>query len=247
MVEIKSRDEIKKIKAACEVVKEVLEKVAKEIKPGVTTKTLDNFIENIIKSRFAIPSFKGYRGYPASSCVSINDVVVHGIPSDVTLKEGDIVSIDVGAYKDGFHGDACRTFCVGDVTQERKKLVEVTEGSFFEGMKFADEKHRLHDISYAIQSYVEKHGFNVIRDYFGHGIGRELHEEPTIPNFGKPNRGIRLRAGMVLAIEPMVVVGNWEVKVLNDGWTVITADGKDAAHYENTIAITNNGPEILTL
>jgi methionyl aminopeptidase len=247
MVEIKSRDEIKKIKAACEVVKEVLEKVAKEIKPGVTTKTLDNFIENIIKSRSAIPSFKGYRGYPASSCVSINDVVVHGIPSDVTLKEGDIVSIDVGAYKDGFHGDACRTFCVGDVTQERKKLVEVTEGSFFEGMKFADEKHRLHDISYAIQSYVEKHGFNVIRDYFGHGIGRELHEEPTIPNFGKPNRGIRLRAGMVLAIEPMVVVGNWEVKVLNDGWTVITADGKDAAHYENTIAITNNGPEILTL
>ncbi|MGB9732136.1 MULTISPECIES: type I methionyl aminopeptidase [Calditerrivibrio] len=247
MVEIKSKSEIEKIKAACEVVKEALEKVSSKIKPGVTTKTLDNFVESIIHSRSAIPSFKGYRGYPSATCISINEVVVHGIPSDNVLKEGDIVSIDVGAYKDGFHGDACRTFCVGDVSEERKKLVEVTERSFFEGMKYADERYRLHDISHAIQSYVESNGFNVIRDYFGHGIGRHLHEEPTIPNFGKPNRGIRLRAGMVLAIEPMVVIGDWKVKVLDDGWTVITADGKDAAHYENTVVITNNGPEILTL
>ncbi|ADR19394.1 type I methionyl aminopeptidase [Calditerrivibrio nitroreducens] len=247
MVEIKSKSEIEKIKAACEVVKEALEKVSSKVKPGVTTKTLDNFIENIIKSRSAIPSFKGYRGYPSATCISINEVVVHGIPSDNVLKEGDIVSIDVGAYKDGFHGDACRTFCVGDVSEEKKKLVEVTEQSFFEGMKYADERYRLHDISHAIQSYVESNGFNVIRDYFGHGIGRQLHEEPTIPNFGKPNRGVRLRAGMVLAIEPMVVIGDWKVEVLEDGWTVITADGKDAAHYENTVVITNNGPEILTL
>jgi len=247
MVEIKSKSEIEKIKAACEVVKEALEKVSSKVKPGVTTKTLDNFIENIIKSRSAIPSFKGYRGYPSATCISINEVVVHGIPSDNVLKEGDIVSIDVGAYKDGFHGDACRTFCVGDVSEEKKKLVEVTEQSFFEGMKYADERYRLHDISHAIQSYVESNGFNVIRDYFGHGIGRQLHEEPTIPNFGKPNRGVRLRAGMVLAIEPMVVIGDWKVKVLEDGWTVITADGRDAAHYENTVVITNNGPEILTL
>lgn len=248
MVEIKSKDEIVKIRSACDVVKEVFEKIEDKIKPGVATKTLDNFIENIIKSRSAIPSFKGYRGYPASACISINEVVVHGIPSeDLILEEGDIVSIDVGAYKNGFHGDACRTYLVGEVSPERKRLVEVTEQSFFEGIKYADDKHRLHDISHAIQSFVEKNGFNVIRDYFGHGIGRNLHEEPTIPNFGKPNRGIRLRAGMVLAIEPMVVVGDYRVKVLDDGWTVVTADGKSAAHYENTLVITNNGPEILTL
>lgn len=248
MVEIKSKDEIVKIRSACDVVKEVFEKIEDKIKPGVATKTLDNFIENIIKSRSAIPSFKGYRGYPASACISINEVVVHGIPSeDLILEEGDIVSIDVGVYKNGFHGDACRTYLVGEVSPERKRLVEVTEQSFFEGIKYADDKHRLYDISHAIQSFVEKNGFNVIRDYFGHGIGRNLHEEPTIPNFGKPNRGIRLRAGMVLAIEPMVVVGDYRVKVLDDGWTVVTADGKSAAHYENTLVITNNGPEILTL
>ncbi|MCX8084355.1 MAG: type I methionyl aminopeptidase [Calditerrivibrio sp.] len=247
MVEIKSKEELNKLKTACEVVKEVLEKVAEKVKPGVTTKSLDNYIENIIKSRSAVPSFKGYRGYPASACISINDVVVHGIPSETVLKEGDIVSIDVGAFKNGFHGDACRTFCVGDVDPEKRRLADVTEASFFEGIRFADEQHRLYDISHAIQVYVEKNGFNVIRDYYGHGIGRELHEEPTIPNFGKPNRGIRLRAGMVLAIEPMVVAGDWQVKVLEDGWTVVTIDGKCAAHYENTVAITHNGPEILTL
>lgn len=247
MVELKSKDEIEKLKTACDVVREVLEKVEEKIKPGVTTKSIDIFIESIINSRSAIPSFKGYRGYPASSCISLNEVVVHGIPSEEKLKEGDIVSIDVGVYKNGFHGDAARTFCVGDVDNLLKKLVKVTEESFFEGIKYANDKYRLQDISHAVQSHVEKNGFNVIRDYFGHGIGRNLHEEPTIPNFGKPNRGIRLRAGMVLAIEPMVVVGDWNVTVLNDGWTVVTVDKKYAAHYENTVAITSNGPEILTM
>lgn len=247
MVEIKTKQEIEKIKRACDVVKEVLEKVEKIIKPGITTKTIDNFAEDIIVSRSAIPSFKNYRGFPASICTSVNEVVVHGIPSEYNLKEGDIVSIDVGAYKDGFHGDAARTFLVGECSEKAKKIVKITEESFFNGIKYANTNFRLLDISSAIQRYVEENGFAVIRDYFGHGIGRNLHEEPTIPNFGKPNRGIKLRAGMVLAIEPMVAENSYDVKTLEDGWTVITADNGLAAHYENTIAITSNGPEILTL
>jgi len=247
MVEIKTKQEIEKIKKACDVVKEVLEKVEKIIKPGITTKTIDNFAEDIIVSRSAIPSFKNYRGFPASICTSVNEVVVHGIPSEYNLKEGDIVSIDVGAYKDGFHGDAARTFLVGECSEKAKKIVKITEESFFNGIKYANTNFRLLDISSAIQRYVEENGFAVIRDYFGHGIGRNLHEEPTIPNFGKPNRGIKLRAGMVLAIEPMVAENSYDVKTLEDGWTVITADNGLAAHYENTIAITSNGPEILTL
>lgn len=247
MVEIKTKQEIEKIKRACDVVKEVLEKVEKIIKPGITTKTIDNFAEDIIVSRSAIPSFKNYRGFPASICTSVNEVVVHGIPSEYNLKEGDIVSIDVGAYKDGFHGDAARTFLVGECSEKAKKIVKITEESFFNGIKYANTNFRLLDISSAIQRYVEENGFAVIRDYFGHGIGRNLHEEPTIPNFGKPNRGIKLRAGMVLAIEPMVAENSYDVKTLEDGWTVITADNGLAAHYENTIAITINGPEILTL
>lgn len=247
MVEIKTKQEIEKIKKACDVVKEVLEKVEKIIKPGITTKTIDNFAEDIIVSRSAIPSFKNYRGFPASICTSVNEVVVHGIPSEYNLKEGDIVSIDVGAYKDGFHGDAARTFLVGECSEKAKKIVKITEESFFNGIKYANTNFRLLDISSAIQKYVEENGFAVIRDYFGHGIGRNLHEEPTIPNFGKPNRGIKLRAGMVLAIEPMVAENSYDVKTLEDGWTVITADNGLAAHYENTIAITSNGPEILTL
>jgi len=177
----------------------------------------------------------------------VNEVVVHGIPSELVLKEGDVVSIDIGVYKNGFHGDAARTYCVGNTDEKLRKLVKVTEESFFAGIKYATDKNRLLDISHAIQEHVENNGFNVIRDYFGHGIGRQLHEDPTIPNFGKPNRGLRLRAGMVLAIEPMVVVGDWAVNVLNDGWTVVTADRSCAAHYENTIVITSNGPEVLTL
>ncbi|MBZ4642794.1 MAG: methionyl aminopeptidase [Deferribacteres bacterium] len=247
MVEIKTRAELERMKKACSIVKEVLEKVEKEIRPGITTKSIDNLAENIIVSRSAIPSFKNYRGYPATICASVNDVVVHGIPSDYVLKEGDIVSIDVGAYIDGFHGDAARTFMVGNCSDVARRLVDVTKESFFKGMEFAKSSCRLSDISHAIQSYVEDNGFEVIRDYYGHGIGRELHEDPTIPNYGKPNRGIRLRPGMVLAIEPMVVEKKYTVKTLEDGWTVVTEDGGLAAHYENTVAITTNGPEILTL
>ena len=247
MVEIKTRAELERMKKACSIVKEVLEKIEKEIRPGITTKSIDNLAENIIVSRSAIPSFKNYRGYPATICASVNDVVVHGIPSDYVLKEGDIVSIDVGAYIDGFHGDAARTFMVGNCSDVARRLVDVTKESFFKGMEFAKSSCRLSDISHAIQSYVEDNGFEVIRDYYGHGIGRELHEDPTIPNYGKPNRGIRLRPGMVLAIEPMVVEKKYAVKTLEDGWTVVTEDGGLAAHYENTVAITINGPEILTL
>jgi len=247
MVEIKTRAELERMKKACSIVKEVLEKIEKEIRPGITTKSIDNLAENIIVSRSAIPSFKNYRGYPATICASVNDVVVHGIPSDYVLKEGDIVSIDVGAYIDGFHGDAARTFMVGNCSDVARRLVDVTKESFFKGMEFAKSSCRLSDISHAIQSYVEDNGFEVIRDYYGHGIGRELHEDPTIPNYGKPNRGIRLRPGMVLAIEPMVVEKKYTVKTLEDGWTVVTEDGGLAAHYENTVAITTNGPEILTL
>jgi len=247
MVEIKSKSEIEKMRKACGIVREVLEKVEKEIKPGVTTKSIDILAENIIVSRSAIPSFKNYRGFPASICASVNEVVVHGIPSDYVLRDGDIVSIDVGAYIDGFHGDAARTFLVGECSEVAKKLVEVTKESFFKGIEFAKHMFRLSDISHAVQKYVEENGFEVIRDYYGHGIGRELHEDPTIPNYGKPNRGIRLRPGMVLAIEPMVVEKSYTVKTLEDGWTVVTEDGGLAAHYENTVAITTNGPEILTL
>ncbi|KAA0258452.1 type I methionyl aminopeptidase [Deferribacter autotrophicus] len=247
MVILKSKAEIEKIRKACIIVKEVLEKLESIVKPGIKTKDIDKFAEDIINKRSAIPSFKNYRGYPAATCVSVNEVIVHGIPSDYVLKEGDIVSVDVGVYKDGFHGDAARTYMVGNVSDEAKMLVEVTKNSFFEGIKKAKIGNRLLDISHSIQSYVEKHGFNVVRDFFGHGIGRNLHEDPTIPNFGKPNRGVKLRAGMVLAIEPMVVIGNYEVVTLDDGWTAVTKDGSLAAHYENTIALTDNGVEILTL
>lgn len=248
MVILKSKSEIEQMKSPCSVVKEVLEKVVDVIAPGINTKYIDNFVENIINSRSGVPSFKNYRGYPASACVSVNEVVVHGIPSEeVILKEGDIVSVDVGVYKSGFHGDAARTFGVGQISSEAQRLIDVTEKSFFAGIEFAREGMRLQDISFAVQSYVEKNGFNVVRDYFGHGIGMELHEDPTIPNFGKPNRGIRLRSGMVFAIEPMVVMGSYVVKTLKDGWTVVTSDGSLAAHYENTVALTSDGPEILTV
>jgi methionyl aminopeptidase len=247
MIILKSKNEIDLMREPCSIVKEVHEKIEKQVKAGVSTKTLDKFAEDIILSRSATPSFKGYRGFPATTCISINDVVVHGIPDDTILKEGDLVSVDVGAYKNGFHGDAARTFIVGECSDDAKKLVDVTRQSFFEGIKFAKIGNRLHDISHAIQSYVESHGFSVVRDFYGHGIGRDLHEEPSIPHYGKPNRGAKLRAGMVLAIEPMVTMGDYAVKTLEDGWTAVTVDGSLAAHYENTVAITHNGLEILTL
>ncbi len=247
MIIIKSKKEIELIRISCDIVREVLEKVEEFVKPGITTKSIDKLAESIIISRSAIPSFKNYRGYPATVCSSVNDEVVHGIPSDRKLEEGDVLSIDVGAYKNGFHGDAARTFLIGECSEEAKKLVEVTRQSFFEGIKFASEGNRLTNISNAIQTYVEKHGFGVVRDFYGHGIGRDLHEEPSIPHYGKPNRGAKLRAGMVLAIEPMVTMGDYSVKTLEDGWTAVTVDGSLAAHYENTVLITHGEPEILTL
>jgi len=247
MVVIKSKAEIEKMRVACSIVREVLERLTDFIKPGVTTLDVDKFAESIIDSRDAVPSFKGYRGFPASTCTSVNEVVVHGIPGDRKLNDGDIVSVDVGAYIGGFHGDAARTFAVGNISERSERLIRVTRESFFEGMKKAVAGGRLTDISHAIQSHVENHGYGVVRDFFGHGIGRELHEEPSIPHFGRPNRGLRLRAGMVIAVEPMVTEGDYSVTTLEDGWTAATTDGSLAAHYENTVAITSSGPEILTL
>jgi len=247
MVVLKSKAEIAKMRISCGIVREVLEKLEDFIKPGMTTLDVDKFVENIINSRDAVPSFKGYHGFPAASCTSVNEVVVHGIPGERKLNDGDIVSVDVGAYINGFHGDAARTFAVGNISEESEKLIRVTRESFFEGIKKAVPGGRLTDISHEIQEHVEKHGYGVVRDFFGHGIGRELHEEPTIPHFGRANRGLRLRAGMVIAVEPMVTAGHYGVRTLKDGWTAVTEDGSMAAHYENTIAITPDGPEILTL
>jgi len=247
MVVLKSKAEIDKMRVACGIVREVLEKLESFIKPGMTTLDVDKFAESIINSRDAVPSFKGYRGFPASTCTSVNEVVVHGIPGDRKLNNGDIVSVDVGAYIGGFHGDAARTFAVGDISEESERLIRVTRESFFAGIEKAVVGGRITDISHEIQKHVETNGYGVVRDFFGHGIGRELHEEPSIPHFGKANRGLRLRAGMVIAVEPMVTQGDYGVVTLEDGWTASTIDGKLAAHYENTVAITTNGPEILTL
>jgi methionyl aminopeptidase len=247
MIFLKSRSEIELMKVPCSIVWEVLDKLSSFIKPGLTTKQVDKFAENIINSRSAIPSFKNYKGYPASVCASINEVVVHGIPGDRVLEEGDIISVDVGAFKEGFHGDAARTYAVGQITPEAERLINVTEQSFFDGIENARVGNRLSDISSAVQQTVEKNGFAVVRDFFGHGIGRNMHEEPTIPNFGRPGRGVRLKTGMVIAVEPMVTTGSHETKTLTDGWTAVTADGSLAAHYENTVAITDKGPEILTI
>ncbi|MBR6593703.1 MAG: type I methionyl aminopeptidase [Clostridia bacterium] len=215
-------------------------------KAGVTTAAIDAKIRQVIRSHGATPSFLGYGGFPGSACISVNDEVIHGIPSDRVLKDGDIVKIDVGAFYKGFHSDCAATFAVGQVSEEALKLIAVTEESFRQGMAKAVPDARLGDISAAVQAYVEANGFSVVREYVGHGVGRELHEDPSLPNFGTPGRGVRLRSGMTLAIEPMVNVGVYDVRVLSDDWTVVTADGKLSAHYENTVAITDNGPVILT-
>ena len=215
-------------------------------KPGVTTGAIDAKIRKVITSHGATPSFLGYGGFPGSACVSVNEEVIHGIPSDRVLKEGDIVKIDVGAFYKGFHSDCAATFAVGAVSDEALRLISVTEESFMRGMAKAVPDARLGDISAAVQEYVESNGFSVVREYVGHGVGRELHEDPSLPNFGTAGRGVRLRSGMTLALEPMVNVGVYDVRVLSDEWTVVTADGKLSAHYENTIAVTDNGPVILT-
>jgi len=246
MVIIKSHREIEQLKRSNAIVAEVFEKLKGMIVPGITTKELDQVAEEYIVLKGARPAFKGYRGFPATLCISINEEVVHGIPSQRRLKEGDIVSLDVGVDFVGYYGDAAITFPVGEVDPEAKRLLEVTEKALYIGIEKAKVGNRLFDISYAIQGWVESHGFSVVRDFVGHGIGRDLHEEPQIPNFGAPHQGPRLEKGMVFALEPMVNEGTYEVRVLSDGWTVVTADGKRSAHFEHTIAITEDGAEILS-
>lgn len=248
MITIKSRSEIEKMRKACKITGDALKTIEKHIKPGVTTAQLDKIAYDFILSQGAKPNFLNYNGFPGSICASVNDEVVHGIPSkNCVLKEGDIISVDMGAVIDGFNGDAARTFPVGKISDEAARLIEVTKQSFFEGIKKATHGAKLGDMSHAIQEYVEKHGYSVVRDLVGHGIGRELHEDPSVPNFGRAGHGVRLAAGMTLAVEPMVNEGGYEVFVLDNDWTVVTADGSLAAHYENTILITKGECEILTL
>lgn len=248
MITIKSKAEIEKMREAGRITGLALVEVSKHIRPGVSTKELDKVAYDFIKKQGATPSFLNYNGFPASICASVNDEVVHGIPrKDRILKEGDIVSIDVGAYKNGFNGDAARTYPVGKISDEAARLIEVTKQSFFEGIKNAVHGGRLGDISAAVQEYVEQNGYSVVRDLVGHGIGRNMHEDPSVPNFGKKGKGTKLVEGMALAVEPMVNEGEYDVEELDDGWTVVTQDGSLAAHYENTIIITRGEPEILTL
>jgi methionyl aminopeptidase len=247
MIIIKSPREIEQLKRSNVIVAEVFEKLKGMIVPGITTKELDQIAEDYILVKGARPAFKGYRGFPATLCISINEEVVHGIPGQRQLKGGDIVSLDVGVDFSGYFGDAAITLPVGEVDQEAKKLIEVTERALQIGIEKAKVGNRLFDISYAIQRWVESHGFSVVRDFVGHGIGKDLHEEPQVPNFGAPHQGPRLEKGMVIALEPMVNEGSYEVRVLSDGWTVVTADGKRSAHFEHTIAIAEDGAEILSV
>lgn len=246
MIVLKSKDEIKRIADACRIVAEALESIKKIITPGINTFELDKKVESFIVSKNAKPAFKGYRGYPASLCTSINEQVVHGIPSSIKLKEGDIISLDSGVYYKGFYGDTALTLPVGKTENAAKKLLSVTEEALYRGIENAVVGNRLLDISFAIQSHVEAAGFSVVRNFVGHGIGRELHEEPQIPNFGRPGEGSVLMEGMTLAIEPMVNTGSWEVVILDDGWTAVTKDKSLSAHFEHTVAITSEGPKALT-
>lgn len=247
MVTIKSKSEIEKMKIAGRITYGALCAVEAVVKPGVTTAELNKIAEDYIKSQDATPSFKGYGGFPASVCASVNDEIIHGFPTDIPLKEGDIVSIDVGACYKGYNGDAARTFGVGEISEEAQRLIDVTKQSFFEGLQYVKEGYRIGDISKAIQRYVEKNGFSVLRKYCGHGIGSELHEDPEVPNYVTGARGIRMRAGMCLAIEPMVCQFDHQVYVADNNWTVITKDGGLTAHYENSVLITNGAPYLLTL
>lgn len=248
MINLKTDKQIELMKQACKIVKETLDLVEKHIKPGVSTKQLDEIAEDFIRSKGAIPSCKGYCGYPASICASVNDVVVHGIPSEsIVLKEGDIVSIDLCAYIRGFHGDAARTFAVGKISAEKQKLIDVTKQCFFEGLKAVKIGGTIGDIGNAVQTYAESHGYSVVREMVGHGIGKEMHEDPQVPNYGKAGHGPVIKEGMVICIEPMINMGRKEITIDDDDWTCRTLDGKPSAHYENTIAITKNGIEILTV
>lgn len=246
MIVLKSEDELRAMREAGRLVARTHAVVQAAIRPGITTASLDALAEEYIRNHGALSAFKGYNGYPSNICVSINEEVVHGIPGSRTLKEGDIVSIDIGAVVDGFYGDMARTYPVGEVSAEAEQLIAVTKEALAKGVAAAVAGNRLSDIGHAVQSYVEAHNLSVVRDFVGHGIGRSMHEAPQIPNFGRPGRGPRLKPGMVLAIEPMVNIGGWEVIVLSDNWTVVTADGSLSAHFEDTVAVTEDGPLILT-
>jgi methionyl aminopeptidase len=246
MILIKSPQEIEKMRIAGRIVALAHQAIAPLIKPGVTTKEIEMVADKVIRANGATPSFKGYGGYPASVCTSVNQVLVHGIPSNTKLKEGDIISVDIGANYLGYHGDSAWTYAVGKISKQAEELLKVTHDSLFIGLENAKVGKRVGDISHAVQTYVEKHGFSIPKDYGGHGIGSNLHEEPFIPNFGTADSGVALRAGMVLAIEPMVHVGKDETEVLLDDWTVISKDGSLTAHYEHTVVITETGYEILT-
>ena len=246
MITLKSEHEIELMRRAGKITAAARALARDRVKPGVTTQQIDKAVYHFIKSQGATPSFLNYNGYPASVCVSVNDEIIHGIPGKRMLKEGDIVSVDVGAYIGGFHGDCAGTYPCGQVSDQALDLIRVTQQSFFEGLKFAREGYRLSDISHAVQEYVESHGYSVVREYVGHGIGRRMHESPEVPNFGNPGHGPRLLRGMTIAVEPMVNAGSAAIRQMSDGWTVKTADGKNAAHYENTILITDGEPELLT-
>lgn len=246
MIVIKSSNEIELILESGKIVELAHQAIRNAIKPGVTTGELDAIAEKVIVENGATPSFKGYHGYPGSICASVNDEVIHGIPGNVVLKSGDIISIDIGAYKNGFHADAAKTHPVGTVSKQALDLIKTTEECFFEGLKYCRLGYRLSDISHAIQVYAESRGYGVVKDFVGHGVGRQLHEDPPIPNYGEPGRGPRLQAGMVLAIEPMINQGDYRVRVLDDEWTVVTKDNMLSAHYEHTVVITEGEPILAT-
>jgi methionyl aminopeptidase len=248
MISLKSEREISQMRIAGGIVAQILEEMVNKVKPGISTGELDKFAESRCKDLKVTPAFKGYHGFPASVCISINDEVVHGIPSSKRiLKDGDIVGLDFGVIYEGWFGDSARTVAVGKISSEAQKLLDVTRGSLQAGIAECREGNRIFDIGHAVQKYVEGYGFGVVREFVGHGIGRALHEEPQVPNYGPKGKGLLLKAGMVLAIEPMINAGSHEVKVLSDGWTAVTVDRSLSAHFEHTVAITRNGPEILTV
>ena len=247
MISIKTERELDVMRQACKITAAARALAGEMVRPGVTTGEIDRADHDFIVSQGAKPSFLHYQGYPGSACISVNEVVIHGIPGKRVLKEGDIVSVDVGACYKGFHGDCAATFACGQISPEAQKLIDVTKQSFFEGIQFARQGYRISDISHAVQTYVEANGFSVVRAFVGHGVGEHLHEEPSVPNYGSPGKGPRLVKNMTIAVEPMVNMGTYDVRVLPDGWTTVTADGKLAAHYENTILITDGEPEILTV
>ena len=246
MISIKSHSEIEKMRAAGRLTAQARALAGSLVRPGATTADIDREVRKFIESHGGKPSFLGLYGFPASICASVNEVVIHGIPNRKKLQEGDIVSIDVGAFLDGFHGDCAATFPCGEVSEEAAKLIQVTRQSFFEGIRFAKVGQRVSDIGHAVQQYVESFGYGVVRDYVGHGVGRSMHEPPEVPNFGAAGHGARLQPGMVMAVEPMVCAGDWHVKNLDGNWTTVSVDGSLTAHYENTILITDGEPEILT-